>query len=399
MKYKKTVLACYMGYVIQAIVNNYAALLLVTFQKEYLLSMTEMTLLITVNFVVQLLMDLASAFFIDKIGYRASAVLAHIAAAAGLGGLTFFPALTADAFTGLLAAVICYAAGGGLLEVLISPIIEALPLENKEKHMSLLHSFYCWGHMAVVLLSTILFAVFGIQQWRILTWLWALLSALNIILFMDCPIFHLISKGEKGDSLSSLFHKPVFWLLILMMVCSGASNNGISQWLSAFLEGTLAVPKNVGDITGTMAYAMLMGLSRVMYAKCSEKIELKKAILYSSLGCVMAYLLISIPQAPLLNILGCSLCGFSVGLLWPGTFSIASSAMRQGGTLLFALLALAGDIGCAAGPGLVGAVTGRYGGDMKLGILAGSLFPILMLLCILYGNIKKIWKVRKENEI
>lgn len=398
MNYKKTVFACYMGYVIQAIVNNFAPLLLVTLRREYHLTIAEMTLLITVNFVVQLLMDLASAFFIDRIGYRASAVLAHIAVGIGLGGLTFFMDLFLNAFTGLMAAVICYASGGGLLEVLISPVIEALPLGNKEKHMSLLHSFYCWGHMGVVLLSTIFFAVFGIAHWRILAWLWVLVSLFNILLFVKCPIFPLIREGEKGESLRTLVRKPFFWLLVVMMVCSGASNNGISQWLSAFLEGTLAVPKNIGDITGTMAYAMLMGLSRVMYAKYSNKIQLKNALLYSSAGCVIAYMMISISQVPALNILGCSLCGFCVGLLWPGTFSIASSAMRHGGTLLFALLALAGDIGCAAGPGLVGMVTENCKGSMKTGILMGSIFPIIMLLCtILLLRCKQ--KVKNENYV
>lgn len=381
MDYKITVTACYLGYIIQAVVNYFITLLLVNFRHEFGLTLTQMTLLITLNFVIQLLTDMLSAIFIDKIGYRVSAVLAHAATAIGLGGLTFFPSLFHHTFTGLLFAVILYAFGGGLLEVLISPVIEALPLANKKKHMSLLHSFYCWGQVGVIVLSTLFFSLFGIRHWRVVTWIWVTLPLLNILLFTRCPIHPLIHAGEKGDSLYTLLKNPLFWLTFLMMVCSGASNNGISQWLSTFLESSLSIPKNIGDITGTCGYAALMGISRVIYAKRSEKTDLKRAMLFSSLGCVIAYLMVALLQMPLLNITGCLLCGFSVGLLWPGTFSTASASMKHGGTLLFALLALAGDIGCAAGPGLVGFVTERYSGNMNKGILTGTIFPILMLVC------------------
>ncbi len=383
MKYRSTVLACYLGYVVQAIVNTFVPLLLLTFQRDYGITTSQMTLLITTNFLVQLLTDAVCPAFVDKIGYRASCVLAHVITALGLAGLAFLPELMGNAFVGLMICVLLYAVGGGLLEVVISPIIEALPLENKEKHMSLLHSFYCWGQVGVVLISTIFFSIFGIGLWKIAAFFWAAMSALNVLLFAKCPIFPLIEEGEKGDSLWSLAKMPIFYLVILMMICSGASNNGVSQWLSTFLESALDIPKNIGDIAGPCGYAALMGLSRVLYARNSGKIGLKKAMVASSLGCVVAYLMISLSGSVVVNILGCLLCGFSVGLLWPGTFSLASANMKRGGTLLFAFLALAGDIGCAGGPGLVGFVTESIG-NMKLGILAGGIFPLTMLLCALH---------------
>ncbi len=392
MKYRSTVLACYLGYVVQAIVNTFIPLLLLTFQKEYGITTAQMTMLITTNFLIQLLTDAVSPLFIDKIGYRASAILAHVFTAIGLGGLAVVPGIATNSFAGLLICVFLYAVGGGLLEVVISPIIEALPLENKEMHMSLLHSFYCWGQVGVILISTIFFAIFGMGNWKTAAIFWAILSALNVVLFIKCPIHPLIAEGEKGDSLFALMKMPIFWLMIVMMICSGACNNGVSQWLSTFLESSLQIPKNIGDLAGPCGFAALMGLSRVVYAKYSEKIELRKAMVLSSFGCVMAYLMISLSNVIVVNILGCLLCGFSVGLLWPGTFSLASANMKRGGTLLFAFLALAGDVGCASGPGVVGFVTEQTL-NMKTGILIGGIFPLIMLLCAMFLLQKKKQKI------
>ncbi len=383
MKYRSTVLACYLGYVVQAIVNTFVPLLLLTFQKEYEITTAQMTLLITANFLIQLVTDFCSPLFIDKIGYRASSILAHILTAIGLSGLSVIPNLCSNAFVGLMICVFLYAIGGGLLEVVISPIVEALPLENKEKHMSLLHSFYCWGQVGVILISTLFFTVLGIEHWRVTAVFWAILSVLNVALFIKCPIHPLIAEGERGDNIFSLIKMPIFWLMVVMMICSGASNNGVSQWLSMFLESTLGISKNVGDLAGPCGFAILMGLSRVIYARYSRKIKLKKAMAISCLGCVVAYLMISLSSLIIINLLGCLLCGFSVGLLWPGTFSLASANMKRGGTLLFAFLALAGDIGCASGPGLVGFIT-EHTENMSIGILGGCIFPLVMLLCALF---------------
>lgn len=378
--YKRTLTACFTGYIVQAIVNNFAPLLFLTFQSTYGIPLSRITLLVTVNFSLQLLIDLLSAGFIDKIGYRASVVLAHIFSAAGLILMTVLPGLLPDAFVGLLISVLVYALGGGLLEVLVSPIVEACPTDNKEKAMSLLHSFYCWGHVGVVLLSTLFFAVFGIENWKILALLWTLVPLFNLILFATAPICTLNEDGEKGMSLSGLLSSKIFWILMLLMVCSGACEQAVSQWASTFAEKGLGISKTAGDLAGPMMFALLMGTSRLLYGKWGEKMNLQKCMAYSGVLCAVSYLLISLSPSPVLSLIGCGICGFSVGILWPGTFSMAAKQLRSGGTVLFALLALAGDLGCTGGPTYVGLISGAFGDDLKAGILAALIFPALLLV-------------------
>lgn len=384
--YKKTMYACFVGYIVQAIVNSFVPLLFVTFQETYNIPLTQITLLITVNFVVQLLVDLLSAGFIDKIGYRASVILAHIFAAAGLALLTILPEVLPDPFVGILIAVFVYAIGGGLIEVLISPIIEACPTDNKESAMSLLHSFYCWGCTGVVLISTIFFTIFGISHWKILTLLWTILPLANMLLFTKVPIYSLQEEGEKGMNLGELFREKMFWILMLMMVCSGAAEQSVSQWASTFAEKGLGITKSVGDLVGPMLFSILMGLSRLLYGKYGEKLDLDRFMKFSCVLCIVSYLCISFIPVPMVELLGCGLCGFSVGILWPGTFSKAAAALRRGGTLLFALLALAGDLGCSGGPTLVGFVSSGLGDNLRLGIFAGIIFPILLLGSLMLGG-------------
>ena len=390
-KYQKTLVACFVGYIVQAIVNNFVPLLFLTFHNTYHIPLSQITMLITFNFVLQLIIDLLSAGFIDRIGYRASAVLAHMFACIGLLGLTFLPEILPSPFIGLLLSVGVYAVGGGLLEVLISPIVEALPTENKGKAMSLLHSFYCWGHVGVVLLSTLFFHFFGIRNWRIMAVIWALVPLFNLILFTRVPLCSLLSGDEKGYTLKELLKQPIFWLMMLLMLCAGASEQAVSQWASTFAEQGLQVSKTIGDLTGPMFFAVLMGTARLLYGKYGEKINLQKAMLLSSVLCVIAYLMISLSPLPALSLLGCGICGFSVGILWPGAFSIASASLKRGGTLLFALLALAGDLGCSGGPTYVGLIAGYFEDDFKLGILAALIFPVLMIMGIV--TVKKIRKV------
>lgn len=378
--------ACFIGYIVQAIVNNFVPLLFVTFQTSYGIPLSKITALITVNFVIQLLVDLLSAGFIDKIGYRASVILAHICAAAGLLSLTILPDLLPDAFLGILISVIIYAVGGGLLEVLVSPIIEACPTDNKEKAMSLLHSFYCWGQMGVVLLSTVFFVLFGIQNWRILALIWVIIPVANGILFARAPIYSLQAEGEKGLTLKELFLKKIFWVLMLMMMCAGASEQSVSQWASTFAEQGLHVSKTVGDLAGPMAFAMLMGLSRLIYGKYGDKMNLDHFMTFSCILCTASYLCISLVPVPIVGLLGCAVCGFSVGILWPGTFSKAAVSIKGGGTALFALLALAGDLGCSGGPTLAGLVSSSFGNNLRIGILASIVFPILLLIGILLSR-------------
>lgn len=376
--YKHTIFACFVGYIVQAIVNNFVPLLFLTFQDSYGISYSKITLLITINFAVQLCIDLLSAFFIDKIGYRASAVIAHGFSVVGLIGLAFLPDILPDPFIGLVAAVTLYAVGGGLLEVIVSPVVEACPTDNKEKAMSLLHSFYCWGHVGVVLLSTLFFAVFGIENWRVIALLWAIIPAANLILFTRVPINSLINEDEEGLKPTALFKNKYFYIFFLLMLCAGASEQGVSQWASAFAEAGLGVSKTIGDLAGPMLFATLMGTARALYGKLGHKIDLEKFMLFSSVLCIGAYLLTALSPNPVLSLIGCGICGFSVGILWPGTFSLACAGIRGGGTLMFAMFALAGDIGCAAGPAIVGNMAEVFGGNLNLGIVCGIAFPVLM---------------------
>ncbi len=384
--YKKTMYACFIGYIVQAVVNSFVPLLFVTFQNTYQIPLEQITLLITVNFLIQLIVDLLSAGFIDRIGYRVSVLLAHAFAAVGLALLTILPEIIPGHFAGILIAVCIYAVGGGLLEVMISPIIEACPTDNKESAMSLLHSFYCWGVTGVVLISTLFFAVFGIQNWKILTLLWVLLPIGNGIFFSRVPIYSLQEEGEKGMSMLELFREKIFWILVIMMICSGAAEQSVSQWASTFAEEGLGITKTLGDLVGPMSFSVLMGLSRLLYGKYGAKMNLNRFMKLSCVLCIAAYLCITLFPNPMVELAGCGICGFSVGILWPGTFSKASSALRRGGTVLFAFLALAGDVGCSGGPTLVGFVSSGAGGNLRIGILAAIVFPILLLFALVLNK-------------
>lgn len=382
-KYQKTIYACFAGYIVQAVVNNFVPLLFLTFEAAYRIPLSQITMLITFNFGVQLLVDLLSAGFVDRIGYRISIVMAHVFSAAGLLGLVILPGLLPDAFTGLLIAVMIYAVGGGLIEVLISPIMESCPTENKEKAMSLLHSFYCWGHVGVVLLSTLFFKIFGIENWKIMACVWAVVPAVNTYVFAKTPIAPLVEEGESGMTIAALFKEKIFWILMLMMICAGASEQAVSQWASTFAERGLGVSKMAGDLAGPMAFAVLMGSARAFYGKYGDKIDLDKFMTGSGILCILSYLCISLSPSPVLSLAGCAACGLSVGIMWPGSFSKASASIKNGGTALFALLALAGDVGCSGGPTLVGYVSGLTDGNLKMGILAAVVFPVLLILGVI----------------
>lgn len=381
--YQKTIYACFVGYIVQAVVNNFVPLLFLTFEENYQIPLSQITMLITFNFGVQLLVDFVSAGVVDRAGYRTSIIFAHIFSAAGILGLVILPEIMPTPFSGLLIAVTLYAVGGGLIEVLISPIMESCPTDNKEKAMSLLHSFYCWGHVGVVLISTLFFKVFGIENWKILALIWMLIPVANGIVFMRTPIAPLMEEGESGMSMRELFREKVFWVLLVMMICAGASEQAVSQWASTFAEKGLGVSKTVGDLAGPMAFAVLMGLARAFYGKFGDRIDLDKFMLSSDGLCIVSYLMISLVPSPVLSLLGCGLCGLSVGIMWPGSFSKASAGLKRGGTAMFALLALGGDLGCSGGPTLVGYVAGLFSEDLKKGILAAVIFPALLIVSIL----------------
>ena len=381
-KYKYTVYACFVGYIVQAIINNFAPLLFLTFQDSYGIPLSKITFLVTFNFLFQLAVDLIAAVVIDKIGYRVAAVAAHVFAAAGLVSMAFLPELMSDPFVGLMISVVIYALGGGLLEVLISPIVEACPTDNKEAAMSLLHSFYCWGHVGVVLLSTLFFVTVGIEHWKVLAIVWAVIPLINGIVFLKVPIAKLLADEEKGMSIKELVSGKAFWIFILLMFCAGSCEQAVSQWASAFAEKGLNISKTLGDLAGPMLFAICMGASRALYSKIGEKLQLRKAMVFCGALCLGSYLVISLSPLPLLSLIGCGICGFSVGLLWPGTFSLAAVGLPRGGTAMFALLALAGDLGCSMGPTLVGRVSAAVGDDLKIGILAAVVLPVMLLVAL-----------------
>ncbi len=378
--YKITLHASFVAYIVQAIVNNFIPLLFVMFQTNYNIPLYKITFLITINFIVQLIIDISSTEFADKIGYKASVIIAHICSTAGLILLTILPDIMSDAYAGIVISVVVYAIGGGLIEVLISPIVEACPTDNKEKAMSLLHSFYCWGCMLVVIVSSVFFALFGIVNWKILTLMWSIVPIMNACLFASAPIYSLHKNGETGLSLRQLFSKKIFFIMIIMMLCAGASEQAVSQWASAFAEQELGISKTIGDLAGPMAFAALMGTSRLIYGIKGDKLNLDKFMKYSCLLCIFSYLCLALVPIPAINLMGCAVCGFSVGILWPGTFSKASSAIKGGGTALFAMLALAGDIGCSVGPTLVGMISSSFGNNLRAGIFAALIFPVVMIL-------------------
>ncbi|HEY8421415.1 MAG TPA: MFS transporter [Thermoclostridium sp.] len=380
--YEHTIYACYIGYITQAIINNFAPLLFLTFQSSYDLTIDKITLITTVNFLVQLLVDLVSTKLVDKIGYRVSAICAHFFTGIGLLGMAFLPDLSASAYTGLIVSIVLYAIGGGLIEVIISPIVEACPTEKKEAAMSLLHSFYCWGHVGVVLVSTAFFALAGINNWRLLSCIWAIIPLANLLYFTQVPIYPVVKENE-GLSVKALFSKKIFWLIMLLMVCAGASEQAMSQWSSAFAESGLKVSKTTGDLAGPCIFAALMGTARALYGKYSDYIPLKKMMILSAVLCIISYSLATLTGNAALGFIGCALCGFSVGIFWPGTFSIAAKIIPAGGTAMYALMALAGDLGCSAGPTLVGFVANARNGMLSAGLLMAMVFPILMLTGLL----------------
>lgn len=384
LTYNHTIFASYIGYITQAIVNNFAPLLFLTFQRSFSISVEKITLLITFNFLTQLIVDMIAAKYVDRIGYRIPTVAAHILAAAGLVGLAVFPYLFSDPFVGLVLAIVPYAIGGGLIEVLVSPIVEACPTENKASVMSLLHSFYCWGQVGVVLLSTLFFTLAGIENWRVLACVWAVVPLFNAFYYAKVPILMLTEKGE-AHSFRELFSNKLFWLFVVLMLCAGASELSMSQWASAFAESGLGVSKSAGDLAGPCTFAVLMGISRVFYAKFSEKIDLRKFMLGCGVLCVVSYLIASLSPVPVLSLIGCGLCGLSVGIMWPGTVSLASARIPRGGTAMFGLFALFGDFGCITGPTLVGMVSGTASGGLKAGLLTAIFFPAVLATCLLFG--------------
>ncbi len=391
--YRKTLIACYLGFVTQAISANFAPLLFLMFMNTYDgITLEKIALIPLVFYLTQLLVDLAATKLADKIGYRICVVFSQVLSAAGLVLMAILPEVFSSPFTGILISVVLYAIGSGLIEVLVSPIVEACPFENKEGTMSLLHSFYCWGAMGVIIGSTLFFYVFGVENWKIITFIWAAVPLYNTFNFIGCPIERLTPDG-KSMGIKNLLMTPVFWLMIALMICSGASEATMAQWASAFTESAIGVSKTVGDLAGPCAFAMFMGISRMLYGKYSEKLDLTKFMLGCGMLCACCYLLASLSELPILGLAGCALCGLAVGIMWPGSISLSSKKCPRGGTAMFAFLALAGDFGAMVSPSMVGTISETAGGNLKTGLLAATVFPLVLVFVLLVLN------KRKPNDI
>lgn len=381
--YKHTLAAGYISFITQATINNFTPLLFITFQKEWGITLGQLAIISTYNFMVQLAADLISARYVDKIGAKRLIVFAHISAAMGFAGLGIFPFILTNPYHGIMLAITLYAIGGGLIEVLASPIIEACPTKNKEAHMSLLHSFYCWGQMSAVIGSTVFFHFFGTENWRIMSFIWALIPSFNAIYFANVPV-KVFPQAEKSDQkLSELFRNKMFYIIMIMMLCAGSSELAVSQWASAFAEETLGITKTAGDIAGPCFFALLMGIARVSYSKFSKKLSLEKYMLFCAGLCLFGYLVTSLSPIPVLSLIGCGICGYAVGIMWPGTYSIAAKIWKNPSASLFALFALAGDTGCSVGPLLVGNISQIFDDNLKTGLFAGSAFPLIMIFAVL----------------
>ena len=386
--YKKTLIACYLGFITQAIVANFAPLLFLLFHKNFNIPLGQIALISSVFFFTQLVVDLFCAKYVDSIGYRKCIVASEVCAGLGLIGLAFLPGILPSPFTGIMISVVLYAIGSGLIEVLCSPIVEACPFDNKESVMSLLHSFYCWGSVGVILFSTVFFAIFGIENWKVLSCILAIIPIYNIYNFATCPIEHLTEEGQ-GMSISELFKTPLFWISIILMICAGASELSMSQWASAYAESALGLTKTLGDIAGPCLFAVFMGISRVFYGKYGENIDLKKFMFGSGCLCLVCYLMASLSSNPMVGLIGCIVCGASVAIMWPGTISLSSKQFPKGGTAMFALLAMAGDLGGTFGPGIVGNVTQQAGDNIQKGLLVGCIFPIVLVISIIIISVNK----------
>lgn len=376
--YRKTLFACFAGSVTQAAINNLAPLLFVIFQDSFDISLSRIGALILINFLTQLTVDAVCVRFADKIGHRPLLVAAHILCCAGLIAMALLPGLVFAPYPALVVSVLLYAMGGGIIEVLTSPVADRIPGGQGSLTMSLLHSFYCWGHVVVVLVTTALLLILGHGAWRVLPLVWAVLPLANAVAFSRVPIPELPPE-EHRLPLKALMKNKLFLVAIFVMAVSGAAELVMAQWASLFAEKGLGVSKAMGDLLGPCLFAFLMGVARLGYALMGARLKLSRVLIISGLWAVGCYLVASLSQSPLISLIACACCGLGVSLLWPGTLSLSARTFEGGGTALFSLLAMGGDMGCSLGPWLVGIIAGAAQGGLKTGVLVGTVFPVLVV--------------------
>lgn len=393
LNFKHTQVACWLGYVSQAITASFLPLLFVRMEKEFGFSLEKLTLIITLTFFAEIIIDVISPFLVKLMGYRKTLVIGNLCSVVGIAGLAFFPDMMSNAYIGILLCTVFYSVGGGVDEVLVSPVVEACPTKNKERAMGILHSAFCFGCAGVVLLSTVYFHFFGIENWRTLAILWSIIPLFNSLLFCFVPIRTIEEEKGKGKFID-IFKNPLFWLFGIGMFCAGASELSISQWSSAFAEMGLHVSKTVGDLLGPCAFALLMGISRLVYAAVNHKFDIRKILIASSFFGIIFYFVAAFASNPFVALIGCCMCGVAVAPLWPGTFSLSAKHIPNASTTMFAVYALAGDLGCTIGPSVVGFVSGAFGDDISKGLACATIFPIIMIFGI---SIVKMITDKKEK--
>lgn len=385
--YKLTVYACFNDYIAQAVVNNFLPLLFISFTQTFGITIEELSVLISANFFLQLLVDAFAGKYVDKIGYRTSMIAANIMCATGLIMLSFLPFITPNAFIGIIISVIVYAIGGGLIEVLISPIIEATPSENNDQMMSLLHSFYSWGQVGVVVVFVGFISLFGAQNWPILSLLFALIPAVSLLLFLRAPMPTIVEEDDRID-FKALMKRPAMWFFCVMLVCAAAAELSMSQWSSAFAESGLGVSKVIGDLAGPASFAAMMGIARIFYARFGERLDLRAFIHWSSILCVISYLAVAMVPVPAISLFACALTGLSVGIMAPGLMSLGAQKIPNGGTPMFSLFSFSQDIGGTVGPLAVGAMAGIFGENLHVGLLFATIFPLIMFILTVKKSVR-----------
>lgn len=391
-KYTMTKIACYVGYVVQAVVNNFLPILFIALQNIYGLSYEQLARIILFNFLTQMVTDFITPKILAIIGYRKAAMLAHISASAGLVFLGILPKIMESTYFAIIISMVITAFGSGLIEVILSPMVDMLPTSNKAGSMSILHSFYCWGQAFTIIATTVMVMFFGFEGWANIPIIWAVIPFVNIFSFSFVPIIE-PEKDQKTASLKQLFQNKSFILFLIMMLCSGAAEITMAQWASMFAQQSLGVSKAVGDLAGPCAFAIFMGAGRIWYANVSHKVSFRKTVIVLSVLCAICYIVVGLCDIPSVALVCCALCGFTVSIFWPGTYAEGSNTFKNGGPVMFSAFAMLGDIGCSLGPWLSGVVADGYG--LNWGFVASAIFPVLMIISIFLLISNKKYGVKK----
>ena len=395
--YKSTIAACYIGSFVQAIIVNTTPILFIPLREQFGLTFQQMGLLVLINFISQVGCDILFSNAIDKYGFRRFVVAAHGLAVVGLVLFAASPLLFDRPFAGFVTATIIFSGSGGLLELLLSPIVNAIPTDEKAGAMSVLHSFYSWGQAAVILLTTVLLFVFGRAWWQWIILIWTLVPLFNFFFLMRVPFAPNVPE-EQRQGMDKILLKPFFIAALATILCGAAAELCISQWASAYLEEAMRLPKVVGDVGGVCLFAVMMGVGRLFYGMYGKKINVSLMMLIGTVGAAACYITVALSGTAVLSLLACGLCGLCVSLLWPGTLVVASEHYPLAGAWMFAILA-AGDIGASAGPWLMGVVaeqahrlpflsgllTQGMSPDqlgLRAAMLVSALFPIIAFFCL-----------------